>query len=234
MSHAVRHSFAASAFTAALAAFGALGVTGVAHASDMLPKGWLFGVDAGASKVEFVTSAAVTQLAKIVGGTATATQDNGINVLRYYGGYKFNPYVSVEVGGTVSDQSVVNYSGSIPPAGSVTTTTTYSGAGRVARSGSDMAVVLRLPNSVIPGQPFVRVATNYLKTEVALPATANGLTPVQAATSQSGRGTSLGVGLDLTIQKGLSVRVAADRLNKISGVTESKASLLTLGISNTY
>ena len=27
---------------------------------------------------------------------------------------------------------------------------------------------------------------------------------------------------------------SADRLNKISGVTESKASLLTLGISNTY
>ena len=44
----------------------------------------------------------------------------------------------------------------------------------------------------------------------------------------------MGAGFDLPIQKGLSLRFSADRLNKISGVTESKASLLTLGISNTY
>ena len=30
---------------------------------------------------------------------------------------RFNPYFALEVGGTVSDQSVVNFSGSIPPAG---------------------------------------------------------------------------------------------------------------------
>ena len=228
MTQAVRKTLIASAFLAALASGGA------AHASDMLPKGWMFGVDAGSSRVEFVTSTAVTQLATLVGGTSTATQDNGINVLRYYGGYKFNSIVSLEVGGTVSDQSVVNFSGSIPPAGARTTVTTYSGAGRVARAGSDVALVFRLPNNVLPGQPFVRVATNYLKTEVALPASAAGLTPVNATSYESGRGTSLGMGLELPIQKGLALRVSADRLNKISGVTESKASLLTLGISNTY
>ena len=228
MTQAVRHSLVAFAAVAALATSASV------QASDLLPKGWVFGVDAGSSKVEFVTSTAVNQLATLVGGTATATQDNGINVLRYYGGYRFNPYFSVEVGGTISDQSVVNFSGSIPPAGARTTTTTYSGAGRVSRAGSDVALVVRLPNSVMPAQPFVRVATNYLKTEVALPASASGLTPVNATSYQSGRGTSMGAGFDLPIQKGLSLRFSADRLNKISGVTESKASLLTLGISNTY
>lgn len=211
-----------------------MAVSGAAHASDMLPKGWVFGVDAGSSRVEFVTSTAVTQLAKLVGGTATATQDNGINVLRYYGGYKFNSLVALEVGGTVSDQSVVNFSGAIPPAGAITTVTNYTGSGRVARSGSDVALVFRMPTSALPATPFVRVATNYLKTEVALPATANGLTPVNATSYQSGRGTSLGAGLEFSIQKGINVRLGADRLNKISGVTESKASLVTLGVSNTY
>ena len=84
MTQAVRHSLVAFAAVAALATSASV------QASDLLPKGWMFGVDAGNSKVEFVTSTAVNRLATLVGGTATATQDNGINVLRYYGGYRLD------------------------------------------------------------------------------------------------------------------------------------------------
>lgn len=186
-------------------------------------EGFYMGAGVGFNKVDNGLNDFNTAMVNAVGGSIVSTQETSVQNLRLLGGYKVNENFAVEVGYVNSSKWDLNFSGT--SGGSVA----YSGNGNVSFSGVDVSAVLR--PSVASGYNnfFATIGVHNYKAKVGVSFTVSG-TAYTSNTSESGTGTLFGVGYDMNIDKGMDLRFAVTRLNKLAGQSDSNTTNYGVGL----
>jgi hypothetical protein len=158
-----------------------------------------------------------------VGGSITSTQETSVQNLRILGGYKLNESFALEVGYLNSSKWDLTFSG--VSSGNVA----YSGNGNISFTGVDVAAVIRPSAQSGYNNFFATFGLHNYKAKIGVTFAVNG-TPYVSNTSESGTGTLIGVGYDMPIDKGLDLRLAVTRLNKLGGDSDSNTTNVGIGL----
>ena len=173
-------------------------------------EGFYVGAGAGYNAISDDSASINSRLVSEVGGSASTTLSKAVANIRLTGGYKFNEYVALELGYLMSSKytlsSVGRASGNVP----------YTVNGDVSFSGFDVSAIVR--PSVASGYNnfFATVGLHSLTQKTNVTFVGGGST-VSESSSQSGTGMLYGVGYDWAVNKGLDLRVAVIRLDKLAG-----------------
>lgn len=186
-------------------------------------EGFYMGAGVGFSKVDNGLNDFNTDMVTLLGGSIASTQETSVQNLRLLGGYKVNENFAVEVGYVNSSKWDMSFSGT--SGGSVS----YSGNGNFSFSGVDVSAVLRPSIASGYNNFFAAVGVHSYKVKLGLGFNVGG-TAYTSNTSESGTGTLFGVGYDMNIDKGMDLRFAVTRLNKLAGQSGSNTTNYGVGL----
>lgn len=195
----------------------------IAHAQGNTPEKFYGGLEVGRATVSNQTGDVTSSLVSLLGGTATATQSSSVNDYRFFGGYKLNEIVELELGYLQSSRVGINYSGR--SSGSVS----YTGTAGVKFAGFDYSVLLRPAVSTGWNALFFRLGGHSLKSTVDSSLTVSG-TNISTKTKESGAGTLFGIGYDLNIAKNADLRISVNRLNSLAGQSDANVTAYSVGV----
>lgn len=159
-----------------------------------------------------------------VGGTATSTQDTGISIGRFYGGYALTENLGVEIGYVMSGTANATFSG-VARNG-----VAYSGNAQIKVSGVDYAAVFRPSKASGLNGLFFKLGGHSLSGDTTV-SLITGAGSGAASTSVSGSGTLYGLGYEAEIAPNMAVRAAYTTYSKIAGVSGSDANIYTVGLN---
>jgi hypothetical protein len=195
----------------------------IAHAQGNTPEKFYGGLEVGRATVSNQTGDVTSDLVSQLGGTATATQSSSVNDYRFFGGYKLNENVDLELGYLQTSRVGVNFSGR--SSGSVS----YTGTAGIKYSGFDYSVLLRPAVSSGMNNLFFRLGGHSLKSTVDSSFTVSG-TSYSTKTKESGAGTLFGIGYDLNVAKNADLRVSVNRLNSLAGQSDANVTVYSVGV----
>lgn len=190
-----------------------------AQASANNAKKFYFGAEVGSTKLDNNAQAFANRLVATNGGSASVTQNTSVGAGRIFGGYTLNENVDLEVGYIQSGDIDYKFAGS-------TGGGSYSGTSTVTVSGIDYSVLLRASKASGYNNAFLRVGGTSYKTKVET----TGVNVTGGNSSESGMGYVYGVGYDLNVAKEIDVRFQINRLEKIAGLSDDKATVFSVGI----
>lgn len=163
-------------------------------------------------------------LVSSVGGTATSTQDTGIGVGRFYGGYAFTENLGAEIGYVTSSKANATFSG-VARNG-----VAYSGNATYKVSGVDYAAVIRPSKASGMNGLFFKLGGHSLSGDSTV-SVVSGAGAGAASSSVSGSGTLYGLGYEADISPKMALRFAYTNYSKIAGVSGSDANIYTVGVN---
>lgn len=163
-------------------------------------------------------------LVSSLGGTATSTQDTGVGVGRFYGGYAFTENLGAEIGYVTSSKANATYSG-VARNG-----VAYSGNATYEVSGFDYAAVIRPSKASGMNGLFFKLGGHSLSGDSTV-RVVTGAGSGAASSSVSGSGTLYGFGYESDISPKMAVRFAYTNYSKIAGVSGSDANIYTVGVN---
>ena len=157
------------------------------------------------------------------GGSITSTVDKNVNNFRLIGGMDLNENVAVEIGYMKSSKYALDFSGRT--GGGVN----YGGNASLKISGFDIAAVVRPSVDSGFNNFFATVGVHNYTSKLNATITAGNVT-VAASGKESGSGAMFGFGYDLDLGEGYDLRLAATRLQKISGISDMDATNYSIGL----
>lgn len=181
-----------------------------------------FGAEFGSVTFKDQTSFA-TVLVNAVGGTATSTQDTGVNVGRIFGGLAVNENFGAELGYIFTNTANATFSGVSRSA------VAYSGSATQKTTGFDYSALIRPSQSTGLNGLFLRVGGHSLSTQASV-SLVTGSSSGASSSTTSGTGSLLGIGYDAKINDKLDFRVAYTGYNSVAGVSGNDLSLLSIGL----
>jgi hypothetical protein len=181
------------------------------------------GAEFGSSKLSDDTKSGTAALVSAFGGSASATQDSSVSNYRIFGGYKVNENVDLELGYIQTSSFSLNFSGR--SGGGVA----YTGGISAKVAGYDYSVLLRPSIATSYNNVFFRIGQHHYSTDTSGSISAGG-SSASFNDSKSGNGTIFGIGYDATIDKDIDVRLSVNRLAKISGDSDSSATVYSVGL----
>ena len=190
-----------------------------AQASSNDAKKFYFGAEIGSTKLDNNAQEFANLLVATNGGSASVTQNTSVGTGRIFGGYTLNENVDLEVGYIQTGDIDYKFAGS-------TSGGSYSGTSTVTVSGFDYSVLLRASKASGYNNAFLRVGGTSYKTKVET----TGVNVTGGNGSESGMGYVYGVGYDLNVAKEIDVRFQINRLEKIAGESDDKATVFSVGI----
>jgi len=163
-------------------------------------------------------------LVSAVGGSASSTQDTGISIGRFFGGYSFTENIGAEVGYVVSGTANATFSGT------ASNGTSYSGTASYKLSGLDYSALVRPSKSSGLNGLFFKLGGHSLSgTNTVTLTTGSG--SGAASSTVSGSGTLYGLGYDANISRDTSLRLGYTVYNRVAGVSGSDANVLSVGVA---
>jgi hypothetical protein len=190
-----------------------------AQASASDNKKFYFGAEIGSTKVDNNAQTFANLLVRTNGGSASVTQNSSVGTGRIFGGYTLNENVDLEVGYIQSGDIDYKFAGS-------NSSGSYSGTTSVSVSGIDYSVLLRPSKASGYNNAYLRVGGTSYKTKIQT----TGVNVTGGNGSESGMGYVYGAGYDLNVAKEIDVRFQINRLEKIAGVSDDKATVFSVGI----
>lgn len=187
-----------------------------------------FGAEAGSVKIDNRAQAVANDLVTVLGGSASVTQTVRNGAGRIFGGYKFNENVDLELG-YVQTQSF-----NISMRGTTSGNVAYAASGGVKVSGFDYSVLLRPSKDSGFNELFFKVGGHNFTSKANFSMSAGGNTVTVPSSKTSGTGMLFGVGYDLSLDKNLSVRFGVTQYNKVSGMSDSDATFVSIGVKGTF
>lgn len=180
------------------------------------------GVDAGYSYVKGDAQETANEVVDILGGAVIVIQDTRAVTGRLYAGYNINKNFAVELGYLNTADLTTTISG--VSGGSVP----YTGKGNVSVSGIDYSVLIKPIATKGWDGLFAKVGGHYLDSSVDVTLTGTGT--VSSKSSTKGSGFLVGLGYEAPISDTFDYRVAYTYYNKVSGVSNNDANVVTVGI----
>jgi OmpA-like transmembrane domain len=169
-----------------------------------------------------------TSLASIlvssVGGTASSTQDTGVSISRFYGGYALTENLGAEIGYLTTSQANATFSGVSR------TGVAYSGNATYKVSGLDYAAVIRPSKASGMNGLFFKIGGHSLSGDSSVNVI-SGAGAGAASSTVRGSGTLYGFGYETDISPKMAVRFGYTNYNKIAGVTGSDANIYSVGVN---
>lgn len=158
-----------------------------------------------------------------LGGSITSTMDKNVNNIRLIGGMDLNENVAVEIGYMRTTTSALNFSGR--SGGGVN----YSGNAQAKLSGFDVAAVVRPSVDSGFNNVFATVGVHNYTTKFNSTISAGNVS-IAGSSKDSGSGTMFGFGYDYDLGEGYDLRLAAIRLQKVSGVSDADTTNYSIGL----
>ena len=163
-------------------------------------------------------------LVSSVGGTASSTQDTGVSISRFYGGYGFTENLGAEIGYVTSSQANATFSGVSR------TGVAYSGTATYKVSGLDYAAVIRPSKASGMNGLFFKLGGHSFTGDTSV-RIVSGAGAGAASSSVSGTGTLYGFGYEADISPTMAVRYAYTNYKTIAGVNGSDANIYSVGVN---
>lgn len=194
----------------------------ISYAQDSGDQKTYFGAEYAFVKFKDQSSIA-SVLVSSVGGSATSTQDTGITVGRFFGGYSFTENLGAELGYITSSVANATFSG-VSRSG-----VSYSGTAQYKLSGVDYSAVLRPDKSSNLNGLFFKLGLHSITAQNDV-SVITGSGSGAASSKVSGTGTLAGIGYEQTISPNTAARYSYAIYDKIAGVSGSSASLYTVSV----
>jgi len=172
------------------------------------------GVEGGYAFVDINADTTAQTLANLSGRTTTYTYDKAALTGRIFGGVKVSPTISAEIGYFTSLSLDANYSNSLGTASESYKT-----------RGFDISATYR-PE---PTGLFIRGGMHHSEVTGNANVTIGGYS-ASSSGSQSGVGYLVGAGYTFALSNELEWYVSATHLNKLGGVSNTNANLISVGI----
>jgi hypothetical protein len=168
-------------------------------------------------------SSIASVLVSAVGGSATSTQDTGITVTRFFGGYSFTENVGAELGYIASSTANATFSGVSR------TSVSYSGTAQYSLTGVDYSAVLRPEKASSLNGLFLKLGMHSISAQNNV-SVVTGSGSGAASSKVTGSGTLVGIGYEQTISSNAAARYSYSIYDKLAGVSGSSASFFTVSV----
>lgn len=183
-----------------------------------------FGAELGYTKPENNTEWIENYLTQNLGGNHQAKQDNYISDLRFFGGFKVDQYLDLELGISATDDFKISINGI------GNNKKSYYAAYTSSYSGLDLSAILRPFDESKLKNLYFRVGGTNLKTKEQLTITTSGSNNYYSANYETiGNGYILGIGYDYPISESKFVRASWNHLGNISGISGNYVNKISLG-----
>lgn len=198
-----------------------------AHAQGNTPEKFYVGLEAGRASVANESAEVASGLVSLLGGSATATQSSSVNDYRFFGGYKLNENVDLELGYLQTSRVGLNFSGRSRA------NVAYTGTAGIKYAGFDFSALLRPAVSSGLNGLFFRLGGHSMVSTTDTSVTV-GATNASTRTKERGIGTLFGIGYDLNIAQNVNLRVSANRLNRLAGDSDANITVYSVGVLSRF
>ena len=181
------------------------------------------GVELGTARIENSTASLTALARSSLGGTASATQDSSVNSYRLFGGYKVHEHVDLEFGYAQTSRFGMNLSGRTGNG------VAYTANASTKISGLDYSVLLRPSIASGFNNLFFRVGGHNYTADQSGSVLISG-TRLNVNSSESGSGTMYGLGYDAQVAKNIKLRLSANHLNRIAGISGNSGTIYSIGV----